>query len=108
MYVAEAHPTDEWQSLSNVQEGVLLAQHQTLEDRITAARLGAERLRLTLPIVVDTMDDATSIAYSAWPERIYIIGADGRIAYKGGPGPWGFDPAEAAEALDHLLAPVPG
>jgi hypothetical protein len=39
-------------------------------------------------------------AYAAWPDRIYVVGTDGRIAYKGGPGPRGF----SAEELGRWLA----
>jgi len=42
-------------------------------------------------------------AYSAWPERIYIITADSRIHYKGGPGPYAFNVDEARESLLQLL-----
>jgi Ca2+-binding EF-hand superfamily protein len=49
------------------------------------------------------MDNAVEKAYAGWPDRIYIVGADGAIAYKGGPGPAGFRPHEAEEALRRLL-----
>jgi hypothetical protein len=50
------------------------------------------------------MDDRASRAFAAWPERLVLIGADGRIAYRGSPGPWGFSPEEAQEQLAALLA----
>ena len=103
VYIAEAHTTDGWQLESNVEDGVLLANHVTIEDRFAAARAGVERLGLTMPVLVDRMDDAVSNAFAAWPERIYVVGADGRIAYTGGPGPFEFDPDAAAAALDALL-----
>jgi type I thyroxine 5'-deiodinase len=103
VYIAEAHATDGWQMQSNLDEGVLVANHATLEDRFAAARLGAERLALTMPVLVDDMDDAVSNAFAAWPERIYVVDAEGRIAYSGGPGPFEFDPNDATEALDRLV-----
>lgn len=102
VYIAEAHPTDEWQVPHNAADGVLLQQHRSLVDRREAARLGRRRLGLTLPTLLDNMQDAGSDAYAAWPERIYIIDANGYIAYQGGPGPGGFDPDAAADALSHL------
>ncbi len=39
------------------------------------------------------MDDAVNKAYSAWPDRIYVIGVDGKIALMGGQGPRGFAPS---------------
>jgi hypothetical protein len=59
-----------------------------------------------MPALVDGMDDAVSQAFAAWPERIYLVGRDRRIAFKGGPGPWEFDPDAAAAALSSLLEPA--
>ena len=55
-----------------------------------------------MPVLVDGMDNTVSIAFAAWPERIYVIGADGRIVYPGAPGPWGFDPDAARGSLEAL------
>jgi len=57
-----------------------------------------------MPVLVDGMDDAVSEAFAAWPERIYVVDANRRIAFAGGPGPWEFDPEAAAAELDQLLA----
>jgi hypothetical protein len=53
---------------------------------------------------VDDMDDAVMTAYAAWPERLYLIGQDGRVLYASGLGPWGFKPAELQEAIERVLA----
>jgi hypothetical protein len=103
VYIAEAHSTDGWQVQANEQEGVLLREHTSFEERRAAAHLCAEQLGLSMPTLVDGMDDAACERFSAWPERIYIVGVDGRIAYKGGPGPQQFNPAEARQALEGLL-----
>ena len=103
VYIAEAHATDEWQLPSNLEDDVLIAQHTMIEERFAAARAGVERLGFTMPVLVDGMNDAVSEAFAAWPERIYVVGGDGRIAFTGGPGPWEFDPDAAAEALSTLL-----
>jgi hypothetical protein len=103
VYIAEAHAVDGWHMQTNEDDGVLLHQHRTLEDRFAAAREGAERMHLTLPVLVDGMEDAVSEAFTAWPERIYVIRADGVIGFRGGPGPWEFDPDAANAALEELL-----
>jgi hypothetical protein len=41
--------------------------------------------------LVDGPDDAVDAAYEAWPDRLFVIDAEGRIAYRSGPGPFGFD-----------------
>ena len=103
VYIAEAHTTDGWQLESNLDENVLLANHTTLEERFAAAREGVTRLGLTMPVLVDDLDDAVSEAFAAWPERIFVVDADARIVFAGGPGPFEFDPDAAAAALEMLL-----
>lgn len=88
---------------SNVDEGVLVHQHRTIEERIDAARESAARLGLALPLFVDGMNDIVSDAFAAWPERIFVVAADGTLAYVGAPGPWGFDPDAAREAVLAVL-----
>ena len=103
VYIAEAHSTDGWQLQANLDEGVLIANHTTIEERFEAARQGVTRLGLTLPVLVDPLDDAASNAFAAWPERIYVVDRLGHIAHAGGPGPFEFEPDAAAAALDELL-----
>ena len=88
---------------SNEEAGICIRQHTTFAERIAAAHFCAERLGLTIPTLVDAMDNAVCEQFAAWPERIYIVGTDGRIAYKGGPGPSEFNPIEAIGALRGLL-----
>jgi hypothetical protein len=103
VYIAEAHAVDEWQMRANLDDDVLLAQHVRLEDRFAAARAGVERLGLTMPVLVDGMDDAVSEAFAAWPERLHVADRGGRLAYVGGPGPFEFDPDAAAGVLAALV-----
>lgn len=88
---------------SNEEEGIRVLQQTSLEERVDAARAAAARLQLTMPILVDGMDDAASAAFAAWPERIVIVDRDGRIAYPGAPGPYGFSPEEAEVCLAGML-----
>lgn len=62
-------------------------------------------LNLTLPTVVDGMENAVARAYAAFPDRIYIVDGEGRVAYKGRLGPSGFDVGEARSALGRLVGP---
>jgi type I thyroxine 5'-deiodinase len=103
VYIAEAHAEDGWQTSSNRAEGVVIRQHTTLAERRHAAQRCARELGLTIPMLLDSMEDAACRAFSAWPERIYVVGADGRIAYQGGHGPFDFDPDGARAALQEIL-----
>ncbi len=62
-----------------------------------------------MPLLVDEMNDRVGHAYSGMPDRIYVIDPSGRVAYKGGRGPFGFKPREMEQSLvmllmDHLAA----
>lgn len=103
IYVAEAHPSDEWQLDSNEEDKVLLEQPTTYEERIGIAKEMLGALSLDLPTLVDEMDNAAAIAFSAWPERLYVIDKAGKVVYMGGPGPGGFVPDAARRALHTLL-----
>ena len=37
------------------------------------------------------------------PDRLYLIDREGRVAYKSGRGPFGFEPGELGQAIDLLL-----
>ena len=52
------------------------------------------RLEIDIPALIDEFDSTTEKAYTAWPDRLYVIDRDGRIAYKSRPGPFGFAPGE--------------
>lgn len=95
VYVREAHPTDEWQMKSNVKEDVCYAQPKTLEQRVAIANDFVQRNHYPLPFGIDDMTNAAEHAYSAWPERLYIVDEHGLIAYAGGMGPFNYHPAEA-------------
>jgi hypothetical protein len=48
---------------------------------------------LTIPCVIDGMDNLVNQAYLAHPDRIFLVRTDGRLAVAGARGPWGFEPA---------------
>jgi len=106
VYVREAHPTDEWQMKSNVKEDVCYAQPHTLGQRLAIANDFVKRFKYTVPFGVDDMSNAANDAYAAWPERIYIVDETGRIAYRGGMGPFGYHPEEARAWLASRFGPV--
>lgn len=80
----------------------MVANHKTIEEREEAAKHCAAELGLKIPILMDSMDDKTEKAYQGWPDRLYVVGKDGKIAYAGEKGPRGFDPPQAREALHNL------
>jgi len=105
IYIKEIHPTDGWQVQENEQDGVLFRQHQSMDERAQVGEACMIKLALEMPALVDDMDDAVAKAYAALPERLYLIGRDGSVAYKGGMGPMFFRPAEWEQAIEELLNP---
>ncbi len=89
----------------NERDAVLFPQHRSMEERVEVGAACMVKMALELPAVVDEMDDAVSKVYAAMPERLYLIGSDGRVAYKGGQGPMFFRPDEWEQAIEaHLGA----
>ena len=85
---------------SNEEEGVCYPQPKTLADRLAIARDFVERNDYTIPMLVDDVQNAADELYAGWPERLYVIAADGTSAYKGKTGPFGFEPDEVDQWLD--------
>ena len=100
VYIREAHPDDGWQVKANLDQGVCYRQPKTLDQRVAIAKDFCTRFDYPLPVAVDDMDNAAEQAYAGWPERIYVIDATGKIAYKGGMGPKDYRPAEARAWLE--------
>jgi hypothetical protein len=84
---------------SNVKDDVCYAQPKTLQQRVIIANDFTKRFKFPLPFGIDDMSNAANDAYAAWPERIYIVDESGRIAYRGGIGPFNYKPEEAREWL---------
>ncbi len=99
VYVREAHPTDGWSMESNNKVGVQVAQPKTFAERTSVALQCYSRLKPSIPLLVDDINDTTGNAYSGMPARLYVIDTAGRVAYKSGRGPFGFKAGEMEQAL---------
>ena len=97
VYIREAHPEIK-------ENDKAIGQPKTLEERTILASKCVSELKLSLPIIIDTMDGAVEKAYRGWPDRMCIVDLDGKVAYYGRRGPGGFKPKEGEEALKKLLA----
>jgi hypothetical protein len=81
----------------------LFEQPKTFDTRSKIARVCSLELKLAIPTLIDDMEDSTDHKYYALPDRLYLIGRDGRVAYRGGPGPFGFVAAELECAIERYL-----
>lgn len=87
----------------NVRENVVFVDPKTFEDRNAAAESCVRKLGIKIPALVDGIGDAVESAYTGWPDRLYLIGEDGKIKFKSPPGPFGFKPKDLERALKELL-----
>jgi hypothetical protein len=103
VYIREAHPEDGWVLADNRREEIAVADPTSLEERADAAGACAVRLQTRIPILLDDVGDEVALAYGGWPDRLYLIGRDGRVAFQGEGGPDGFRPDELAHAIEVAL-----
>ena len=84
---------------SNDKAGVVVAQPKTDEERTKVAQTCCVSLKITMPLLVDSLDDRVGNAYSGMPDRLYVLDRAGRVTYQGGRGPFAFNPAEMEQSL---------
>ncbi len=98
VYTREAHPIEEGPDRDNLREGIEVPQHTTFQSRLEAARTCAVNMDLKLHVLVDGIDNKVTELYSGWPNRGYVIDANGTIISRQ---PW-IDPNRTREILDRL------
>jgi hypothetical protein len=99
VYVREAHPADGRRTRYNQEAGIAIPQPREQGERQAVAQQCCSTLGITMPLVVDTMDDYVGLAYSGLPNQLYLLDRNGRVAYKSGRGPYGLLPGEMEQAL---------
>ena len=57
----------------NLKEKVVFASPRTFEARAEVGATCVKDLKVALPMVVDEIDNRTERAYTAWPDRLYVI-----------------------------------
>jgi hypothetical protein len=103
VYIQEAHPVDLWQLSSNERDGVLFKSPTSDTERAETAEACVVKLAVKLPALLDGIDNHVERLYTGWPDRLYLIGTDGKIRYKSAAGPFGFSPKELESALQKTL-----
>lgn len=100
VYIREAHAADSVWPMTVPDEGPINTP-KSFGERTATANKCVTKLAIEFPALIDNMDDSTEKAYDAWPDRLFIVDVDGKIAVRAKPGPWGFKPAvdEAAAWL---------
>jgi type I thyroxine 5'-deiodinase len=93
---------------SNIKDSVVFASPKNEEERAYIAGACVRKLGIKLPAVLDEFGNSTEQAYTGWPDRLYLIDAQGRVTYKSKPGPFGFHPDEMRGALAKAVAAQKG
>ena len=75
----------------NIQQGIVYDQPDTESKRAEVAQTCVLGLKFRMPMVLDRMSNQVDQAYCALPEGLYLLDEQGRILWRSGPGPWGFD-----------------
>jgi peroxiredoxin len=102
IYVREAHPLESGHIPENAELGPIPAPKDIRERSQLAMTFAADQ-NIQMPLLVDDMDDSTARHYDSWPERLYVVGLDGKIAYAGSV-PGDVNVPAMIVALDSLLS----
>jgi hypothetical protein len=89
---------------SNIKDRVVFATPKNQAERAALASTCVRKLGIKFPAVLDEFGNSTEHAYTGWPDRIYLIDSQGRIAYKSKPGPFGFSANLLGTALADMFA----
>ena len=102
VYIRDSHPVLGFRAPTNDRKGIPAAEEpKSLADREKWACEDRKKMKCTIPVVMDTMDDKTMKAYDAFPQRLFVIGKDGKVVY-GSSGLVGFAVEEVGKALKSL------
>ncbi len=103
VYIREAHAEGEDQVLRNLDEDVIFEQPTTSDERAEVASACMLRYNFSFPMLMDNMENEAEEKYMSWPDRLYAIDGNGKIAYQGGMGPLYFDVDEFEQELKTLI-----
>lgn len=99
VYIREAHPIDGRQSGANTHEKILVKQPTTYDERLDVAKTMCSTMEISIPTLIDGIDNKVGNDYAGMPDRLYLVGRNGRVVYKGARGPFGFRPSELETAI---------
>ena len=89
VYVSEAHAEDDKYPVPYAKD-LGIKEHKTYEERcVVADRLRKDK-KLTIPCLIDEMDNNVEKIYKGWPDRVFLVRKDGRLGVAAMRGPWGF------------------
>jgi hypothetical protein len=91
-----------WQMESNVRDRVIFRNPATDRERRDVAGACVRNLHIAIPALIDSLGNNVERNYTAWPDRLFVIGIDGTIRWRSEAGPFGFSAKRLATALKSL------
>lgn len=103
VYIREAHPHDGWRVPNNLIEEIIYDEPTTDDERTEVASACQVALGLDMPVLIDRIDNDVDKKYVGLPMRMFLVDADGKIAFSGKKGPFGWDDEAFEESLKTLI-----
>ena len=103
VYISEAHPARGWQVPNNLIEDILYDEPSTDDERTEVATACQIGLDLHMPMLVDGIDNDIDEKYVGLPMRLFLVDGEGKIAYAGEKGPWGWDDVAFEAVLKEMI-----
>ena len=88
IYTREAHPEDGWQVDINHTQEIVYDQPTTTAGRAAIAAACVKHHHILMPVALDDLDDSIDRVFAGWPERLYLIDAEGIVRHRSAPGPF--------------------
>ncbi len=108
VYIREAHALDGASPRSVGGGHPAVEEPLTIQERLAVATRCDAKLDLSaFTVVIDDIKDTANTSYAAHPDRLYLVGKEGRVAYAGGRGPREFFPNELEDAIREELGLEP-
>lgn len=104
VYIREAHPDNGWQVPNNLIENIVYDEPRTADERAAIANACQLHMAIEMPMLLDGIDNDADRKYVGLPMRQFLIDRDGRVAYAGDKGPFGWDDGAFERSLVELLA----
>jgi Spy/CpxP family protein refolding chaperone len=102
VYSREAHPAGGWEVDRNKDQSISVEQPRSIDARQQLAKKARESLKITVPMLLDSVGNDTALAYGAGPNSAVVIGRDGTIVAKQ---QW-FDAYGIRRAIDNAAKPA--
>ena len=103
VYIREAHPSNGWQVPNNLIENIIFTEPTTNDERTAVAAACQIGMDIRMPMLVDSIDNNVDEKYVGLPMRLFLVDAEGCIAYAGAKGPFGWNDEEFEDAIKALI-----